>query len=323
MQFFYSNWIDLVIILIVLYFVVSSWRLGFIAIVADFVSFLLSLFVALRFYSFAAELLKSNFALANALANALGFLITAIIAEVILGILFSVVLQKIPVGVWKHKLNKFFGIFPALGQAFVLISFALTLIMGLPLSPLVKQDVSDSQIGGYLVERTTGLEARFNDIFGGVIQDTLTYLTIKPDSDESIPISVNRISLTVDEVNEQAMFALVNNERSKSGVAPLTWREDVVPSARGHAKDMWQREYFGHVSPDGETVGDRLAEEEVDFTLAGENLALAPTLETAHTGLMNSQGHRENILEPRFKQMGIGVIDNGIYGKMFVQVFTD
>jgi uncharacterized protein YkwD len=52
-------------------------------------------------------------------------------------------------------------------------------------------------------------------------------------------------------------------------------------------------------------------------------LALAPTLATAHTGLMNSEGHRANILEPKFKRVGIGVIDNGVYGKMFVQVFTD
>jgi uncharacterized protein YkwD len=38
---------------------------------------------------------------------------------------------------------------------------------------------------------------------------------------------------------------------------------------------------------------------------------------------MNSEGHRKNILDPEFKRLGIGVIDNGVYGKMFVQIFTD
>ncbi len=93
--------------------------------------------------------------------------------------------------------------------------------------------------------------------------------------------------------------------------------------ARNHATDMWEQEYFGHVSPQGQDVGDRLDGEDVDFRLAGENLALAPTLETAHKGLMNSQGHRENILDADYEQMGIGVVDNGVYGKMFVQVFSD
>jgi len=44
---------------------------------------------------------------------------------------------------------------------------------------------------------------------------------------------------------------------------------------------------------------------------------------TAHVGLMNSEGHRENILDPKLNKIGIGVIDNGVYGKMFVQVFTN
>ena len=111
--------------------------------------------------------------------------------------------------------------------------------------------------------------------------------------------------------------------RRKRGLHELTWRPEVVPVAREHARDMWEREYFGHVSPEGKDVGDRLEEAGVSYTFAGENLALAPTVITAHNGLMNSEGHRENILEEEFNRMGIGVIDNGVNGKMFVQVFTN
>ncbi len=70
-------------------------------------------------------------------------------------------------------------------------------------------------------------------------------------------------------------------------------------------------------------MGDRLNEAAISYSVAGENLALAPTVQTAHNGLMNSEGHRKNILDPEFKKLGVGVIDNGVYGKMFVQVFTD
>lgn len=323
MQLIEGNWIDLIIIAVLIYFVVISLRAGFIAIVADFTSFLLSLLVSLKFYSLAAELLRKNFELTNTLSNALGFLLTAVLAEAFLGILFSVLLKKIPGNIWKHKLNKILGIVPALGQALILISFFLTVIMGLPLSPDLKEDVSDSQFGSFLVRNTTIIEAQFNDIFGGVVQDTLTYLTIQPGSEETVPITVTRTILTFDEVTERAMLDLVNKERQDRGIAPLTLREEALPAARAHARDMWERKYFGHYSPEGETVGDRLEQEEVNYTIAGENLALAPTLETAHAGLMNSQGHRENILEARFNQAAIGVVDNGIYGKMFVQVFTD
>jgi uncharacterized protein YkwD len=93
--------------------------------------------------------------------------------------------------------------------------------------------------------------------------------------------------------------------------------------AREHAKDMWKRKYFGHISPEGKDVGDRLYEKNITYFIAGENLALAPTVSTAHQGLMNSPGHRANILDPQFNQVAVGVIDNGVYGKIFVQIFTD
>lgn len=52
-------------------------------------------------------------------------------------------------------------------------------------------------------------------------------------------------------------------------------------------------------------------------------MAYAPDTQTAHTGLMDSEGHKRNILEAEFGRVGIGVIDAGVQGMMFVQVFAD
>ncbi len=231
--------------------------------------------------------------------------------------------SKIPKKYKEGRITKFLALIPALAESFVIVAFALTLFLGFPLLPNIKQDISESKIGGFLVKGTSGLEVRVKEAFGGIIEDSITYFTIKPGSHESVPISAPATALSVDDKSETAMFNLVNDERSKAGVKALNWDPNIVPVARAHAKDMWERHYFSHYSPEGKDVGDRLKEAKITYTFAGENLALAPTLATAHQGLMNSQGHRENILEPRFKKMGIGVIDNGIYGKMFVQVFTD
>jgi uncharacterized protein YkwD len=318
-----GNWVDLVIILVLLYFASEAWRVGFWAILADFISFLLSLIIALSAYQYASDLLRSNFALSHSLSNALGFLLTAIIAEGILGFVLTFFVSKIPHQLWKNRWSKFLSIFPAIGEGLILIAFIITLIIGLPLSPQIKTDVTESRIGGLLVKQTTGIEARLNEIFGGVIDDTLTYLTIRPGSSETIPINVAQTELTVDETSEREMFAMVNRERRERGIGELVWDPAIVPVSRAHAEDMWMRGYFGHVSPDGKDVGHRLNEAGVRFALAGENLALAPTLQTAHTGLMNSEGHRRNILDSEFGRVGIGVVDNGVYGKMFVQVFAD
>jgi len=89
------------------------------------------------------------------------------------------------------------------------------------------------------------------------------------------------------------------------GAKPLRVDSTIVPVARAHSRDMWERSYFSHTNPDGETSADRMARGGVKFLVAGENLALAPTVETAHEGLMNSPGHRRNILDPQFSRIGI------------------
>ena len=155
------------------------------------------------------------------------------------------------------------------------------------------------------------------------MRDTLTYLTIRPESRETVPLTVPSEDLRIDEVSESEMFISINRERKERGLDELYWRLELVSVARSHATDMWKRKYFSHYSPDGKSVGDRLKESDVGYVVAGENLALAPTLQAAHNGLMSSPGHRANILNTEFKRVGIGVVDNGVYGKMFVQVFTD
>lgn len=318
-----GNYIDLLIILVLVYFASEAVRHGFWVILADFFAFLGSLVFSLRAYKFLAGVLGANFSLPHSVANALGFLITAIVSEAILGFILAHLISLVPKKLRKHKLSKALAVVPALGEGLVLIAFLLTLTLGLPIKPGIKNDITESKIGSLILERTSKAEKAINEVFGGVINDSLTYLTIKPGSKEAVPLKVDKVALSVDEASETQMFGLVNGERAKRGIAELTWSPDIVVVARAHAKDMWQRKYFGHVSPEGKDVGDRLDGAGIKYFLAGENLALAPTVTTAMNGLMNSEGHRANILEPKFKEVGIGVIDNGFYGKMFVQVFTD
>ena len=318
-----GNWIDLVIIVVLIYFASQAVRIGLWIILSDFLSFLTSLLIALRGYPLAAEFLRSNFTLSHSLANALGFLMVAILAEGVINYALTFVFLKLPDKYWKNWWSRSLAILPSVGEGLVLISFFLIFVISLPVSPSFKNDIFNSKIGGYLVGKTSAVETKINEVFGGVIEESLTYLTIRPGSTETIPINTGDAGLSVDSHAERQMLELVNEERVQRGLNPLGWRDETLPPAREHARDMWERQYFGHTSPDGEDVGDRLDRHGVGYFIAGENLALAPTVDTAHQGLMNSEGHRANILEPRFNQIAIGVIDNGVYGKMFVQIFTD
>jgi len=212
-----GNWVDLAILLILIYFASEAWRHGVWVILADFVSFLGALLISLRAYKFTAGFLRTNFSLSHSISNALGFLITAIILEALFGYILGHALTKLPKKYWQNKWSKFLALLPAVGEGLILIAFILTLILGLPIRPSLKSDVADSKIGSYILKQTSGAERFVNEIFGGVIEDSLTYLIIKPGSKESVPLSVDRAELSVDTVSEGEMFKLVNEERRKQG----------------------------------------------------------------------------------------------------------
>lgn len=137
----------------------------------------------------------------------------------------------------------------------------------------------------------------------------------KPEPQPQPPVS----GLNAD---EQKMLDLVNRERSKSGLQPLQTDMNLVKLARMKAQDMIDQRYFSHTSPTYGSPFDMMKAAGVRYRYAGENLAGAHTVDSAHTNLMNSSGHRANILNKNYTKVGIGVISGGPYGKMFVQMFT-
>jgi uncharacterized YkwD family protein len=121
--------------------------------------------------------------------------------------------------------------------------------------------------------------------------------------------------------DEKQMLDLVNQERAKQGIAPLKINMELQKVARLKAKDMIEKNYFSHQSPTYGSPFDMMNRFGISYRTAGENIAGNSSVQGAHTSLMNSDGHRRNILNPSFKEVGIGIVDGGPYGKMFVQMF--
>jgi uncharacterized protein YkwD len=110
---------------------------------------------------------------------------------------------------------------------------------------------------------------------------------------------------------EYQLFDLTNAERVKHNLSPLTWDERVRITARKHSDDMAANAYFSHTNLKGQDPFDRMAADQITFILAGENLAYGQFSSIfAHEGLLNSLGHRKNILEKDYEYLGVGVAFN-------------
>lgn len=120
---------------------------------------------------------------------------------------------------------------------------------------------------------------------------------------------------------EQEMVDLVNMERNKNNLSPLQVDLELARVARIKSQDMVDNNYFSHYSPNYGSPFDMLKSFGIKYLHAGENIAGNSSVQRAHESLMNSSGHRKNILSTDYTHIGIGIKPSDRYGYMFTQMF--
>ena len=140
----------------------------------------------------------------------------------------------------------------------------------------------------------------------------------KPDPAPEVEVDPNLSKLTAD---EQLMFNLLNQARAERGLEPLKIHMGLVKLARMKSQDMVDLDYFSHESPTYGSAFDMMKNAGITYKKAAENIAGNSSVEGAHSSLMNSSGHRSNILNSSFTHVGIGIVNGSKYGKIFTQMF--
>ncbi|HHX63482.1 MAG TPA: CAP domain-containing protein [Chloroflexi bacterium] len=123
---------------------------------------------------------------------------------------------------------------------------------------------------------------------------------------------------------EDRVIQLTNQERAKAGLAPLTRSAELSRAAQEHSVDMATGNFVSHIGSDGSNPGDRITRAGYAWYTFGENVAAGYTTpESVVEGWMQSEGHRQNILNPDFKHIGVGHAHNASsdYKHYWTQVF--
>lgn len=138
---------------------------------------------------------------------------------------------------------------------------------------------------------------------------------IYPNQKVNIPL----VSSTVKNV-ESEVAQLVNQQRAKAGLKPLTMDWQISRVARTKAQDMQAKRYFSHQSPTYGSPFDMMRKFNIAYRSAGENIAQGQrSAQEVMNAWMNSSGHRANIMNPSFTHIGVGFEPNGNY---WVQMFV-
>lgn len=326
-MFFGFNWVDLIVIIFLVFYAALIFKRGFIAELFEFLGFALSLAVALFLFPIFSTLLQ-RLSLPASFSSTASFVVLWILAEVLFLIFLRDLFKKIPMVIILSRFNRYLGLIPNLASSLLVAIFVGLFLVVLPVSSLVKAQVTQSQILGKILPFFGEANSSMEQAFSTSVREGLVYLTSKKNAEKDGEKFINlnfprNLTLTRDSSSEDQLLVLLNEERRKQKLSQLESDEKLMQIAEEHSRDMFKRSYFGHLDPEGKSPLDRAKAENLSFTSLGENISYAPDATTAHIGFMSSKGHRENILLARYTKVGIGVVDSGTIGKMFTQLFSN
>lgn len=317
------NLVDVLLLLIVALALWAGWAKGFILGLKDLSVWIGGLLIGFVFYQDAGVLLQKAFPSLGVWRLPLAFIAVLLLSRLLLGFLLHQFVRRTPNHAHQTVANRAFGLIPGLITGSIYAAVAAALLLSIPFGGGLAKEARESGIANRLGVQVAWLDEKFSPIFGDVAKETVNRMRVKPETGETVDLHY-----TVDNPNvrpdlEAQMLVLVNEERTKRGLSPVKADPELAQVARAHSTDMFARGYFSHYTPEKADPFDRMKKAGVKFRTAGENLALGRTLKICHEGLMNSPGHKANILNPAYGRLGIGIMDGGIYGLMISQEFRN
>jgi len=306
---------------------VRGWIRGFVKEVLDLLGLVLGVAVAFRLSGPLGEFFAGRFDVSSEWARLGAGIALFIIVGLGMG-LAAHWLGKVMRLPGLNLSNRLLGAGLAGAWALVIVLVVVSLLRALPMPSAVDATLDDSVILAAVSGPDSPAQRAFQSVAGDSVLDTI--LALEPligdrrlilDEDASIEIRPARPDqLESRPADAEKVFAFANDARLAAGVAPLAWSDGLAAVAEAHAEEMYRSGYFSHRSPTTGDVVDRVAAAGIRLHAIGENLALAATPRAVHQALMDSPGHRDNLLRVSFDRIGVAAVD-GPLGLMVVQVF--
>lgn len=322
-----QQYLDIFLYIFMVYFLILGWKKG--AIFQLFYLFTLLIAVALSFrysYQIGAYIsgwLNSNLQLSEVFGGSLIFVAVILIASYILNLLSSQI-RKVDLG------SKALGASISLLVSNLILTLIFTAINIINLPNFFQNSINESNLVSFYVSPEGSPQQALEVIIGTdllKVVNRLNYLTgkssvvIEDDGCLEIP------KYTVSNLKSQQEFSieiynLLSLERQNENLDGLELNQYLSNVAEAYAYEMYTGGFWCHQNPlNGENVNQRLSKIGFPATTVGENLAIASTVRSGHQSLMQSDSHRNTILDNEFRRVGIGVV-SGPIGLIIVQVFS-
>ena len=321
------EYIELFVYIFIVFFVINGWKKGFLLQFFYLMVLLISIALSFRYSdqvgSYISSWFNSNIQLSEIFGGVLIFITVLTVSSFFQNFLANNQKQK-DVG------NKLLGGFVSLlvSNLILTLIFTITSIFSVP--QFFEDTLENSNLVSFYTD-TSGTPQQALELITGTdlikVVSRIKDLTGKSSVvvGEQGCIEIPKYSLSnLSNNNEQKdeLYELLLTERGNQNLAPLELSEKLSDIALNYAYAMYQDGFWCHKNPkNGELVGDRLSKQGFPYIDIGENLALSSSVRSGHISLMNSESHKNTILDNEFKRVGIGIV-SGPLGLIIVQIFS-
>ena len=321
------EYIELFVYIFIVFFVINGWKKGFLLQFFYLMVLLISIALSFRYSdqvgSYISSWFNSNIQLSEIFGGVLIFITVLTVSSFFQNFLVNNKKQR-DVG------NKLLGGFVSLLVSNLILTLIFTITSIISVPQFFEDTIENSNLVSFYTD-TSGTPQQALELITGTdlikVVSRIKDLTGKSSVvvGEQGCIEIPKYSLSnLSNNNEQKdeLYALLLTERSNQNLAPLELSEKLSDIALNYAYTMYQDGFWCHKNPkNGELVGDRLSKQGFPYIDIGENLALSSSVRSGHISLMNSESHKNTILDNEFKRVGIGIAA-GPLGLIIVQIFS-
>ena len=321
------EYIELFVYIFIVFFVINGWKKGFLLQFFYLMVLLISIALSFRYSdqvgSYISSWFNSNIQLSEIFGGVLIFITVLTVSSFFQNFLANNKKQR-DVG------NKILGGFVSLLVSNLILTLIFTITSIISVPQFFEDTIENSNLVSFYTD-TSGTPQQALELITGTdlikVLSRIKDLTGKSSVvvGEQGCIEIPKYSLSnLSNNNEQKdeLYALLLTERSNQNLAPLELSEKLSDIALNYAYTMYQDGFWCHKNPkNGELVGDRLSKQGFPYIDIGENLALSSSVRSGHISLMNSESHKNTILDNEFKRVGIGIV-SGPLGLIIVQIFS-
>ena len=321
------EYIELFVYIFIVFFVINGWKKGFLLQFFYLMVLLISIALSFRYSdqvgSYISSWFNSNIQLSEIFGGVLIFITVLTVSSFFQNFLVNNKKQR-DVG------NKLLGGFVSLLVSNLILTLIFTITSIISVPQFFEDTIENSNLVSFYTD-TSGTPQQALELITGTdlikVVSRIKDLTGKSSVvvGEQGCIEIPKYSLSnLSNNNEQKdeLYELLLTERSNQNLAPLELSEKLSNIALNYAYVMYQDGFWCHKNPkNGELVGDRLSKQGFPYIDIGENLALSSSVRSGHISLMNSESHKNTILDNEFKRVGIGIV-SGPLGLIIVQIFS-